>query len=243
MLTRIALAVLAAWWMTTSSACSSGGPGSADTDGGRTDSLDLACTASIPKAQPPTAECCPAWGIDACGGGLFCAAFDGRSVAVCYLEHSRTGGQECFDDLHCVTASCNTAVGKCRVSPGERCSEEIGCAPSGGSTYGCSGGVCVKTMCSVCGELACCDGVCTDAAIDTFNCGTCGNACTEASAPGCVEGQCGCLSNGGAACPSGSSCCTNGCKNLLNDGLNCGYCGQRCSVAQQCVNGQCGGPP
>lgn len=97
------------------------------------------CT-SIGPARLPSQSCCPALGTDACGAGLFCAAFDGRDVPTCYAEHERPDMAQCTADVQCLSGSCNTKLGACRSVYGQPCTEEIGCAPgSFGSQYACEG--------------------------------------------------------------------------------------------------------
>ena len=88
--------------------------------------------------QLASQPCCPDHGADACGAGLFCAAFDGRKTHSCYLERSRLGGEECREDRHCLSNSCNQETATCRVLPGEACSSDGECAPDSlGKSYGC----------------------------------------------------------------------------------------------------------
>src|SRR5262249_30978752 len=83
-------------------------------------------------------SCCPALGADACGAGLFCAAFDGRDVATCYVEHTRLDMAECSTDVQCLSASCNLDVRHCRSLPGQTCTTAIGCATApNGERYAC----------------------------------------------------------------------------------------------------------
>jgi len=102
------------------------------------------CPDIYPKSQTASEPCCPELGIDACGAGLFCAAFDGRTQATCYAENSRRNMETCTDDRHCVSSSCNTTVGKCRGMQYEPCDPAIGCAPKNafGSALSCKAGQC-----------------------------------------------------------------------------------------------------
>ena len=70
-------------------------------------------------SQPLSAPCCLELGIDACGAGLFCAAFDGREQATCYPEYSRGAGQECAEDRHCLSQRCNSETAQCDPRDGE----------------------------------------------------------------------------------------------------------------------------
>ena len=121
-------------------------------------------------AQPLSAQCCSSFGPDACGAGLFCAAFDGRTVSTCYENGSRQGMEECTEDFQCATGSCNTAEGRCRSGLFGACEFRIGCAASeltcstqtdtcqliGDGTIGsicgtgdhCNSGRCVRSQCA-----------------------------------------------------------------------------------------------
>lgn len=105
-------------------ACDSGG-------GGGSSDPALACT--IEPGQLLSAPCCEGHGVDACGAGLFCAAFDGRTQSACYAERSRADGDACTEDRQCASNSCNAEAGACR-SATSACSLEIGCAPSADGT-------------------------------------------------------------------------------------------------------------
>jgi hypothetical protein len=78
--------------------------------------------------QGVSQPCCTEHGIDACGAGLFCAAFDGRTQATCYPEHSRGDLEECLSDVHCVSGECDEDAGVCRSSPLTACDDAVGCA-------------------------------------------------------------------------------------------------------------------
>jgi hypothetical protein len=65
-------------------------------------------TEELPPSQGPSEPCNPEHGIDACGAGLFCAAFDGRKVHTCYANGSRLRGEACDDDDNCVTGNCTS---------------------------------------------------------------------------------------------------------------------------------------
>ena len=65
---------------------------------------------AIAMTQGPSQPCCIAYGIDACGPNLFCAAFDGRSQPACYVDRSRLDGESCGADKHCLGASCNATT-------------------------------------------------------------------------------------------------------------------------------------
>ncbi|MBI5547749.1 MAG: hypothetical protein HY901_28030 [Deltaproteobacteria bacterium] len=98
--------------------------------GGNTnhESNEGGCRDSIPKAQLPSAACCSDWGIDACGAGLFCAAFDGRTQPVCYVEKSRADGETCTENRQCFGGSCSASEGICAPDCQARCEEKKACA-------------------------------------------------------------------------------------------------------------------
>jgi Concanavalin A-like lectin/glucanases superfamily len=82
---------------------------------------------------------------------------------------------------------------------------------------------CSSSTCGGCqnGETLC-SGVCTDPAIDTGNCGTCGNACNTGAGETCTAGVC--------VCTTGTSC-SGVCVDTTTNQNNCGMCGNVCGVA------------
>ncbi len=74
-------------------------------------------------------------GVGACGAGLFCEAFDGRTVPVCYAKMSRISGEERTDGSYCGSGTCNEEL--CAGGPGGACAVEGGCANLGTSDYTC----------------------------------------------------------------------------------------------------------
>ncbi len=82
---------------------------------------------NIPKSQGLSEPCCMKYGIDACGAGLFCEKFDGRTLATCYPEKSRGDMTECREDKHCLSGVCNKELSKCKSLPGMECEKAIGC--------------------------------------------------------------------------------------------------------------------
>lgn len=148
-------------------------------------------SAACAEARPLALEgqpCCPALGADACGAGLFCAAFDGRTIPTCYRERSRRSGERCGDDRHCEHGSCNLDVGRCRAGEEEVCEREVGCAPNMSGVrqvcldYGDGRGRCVANRgtssewCTL--DEHCLDGTCT---MVTGRCGsgTTGDGCDD----------------------------------------------------------------
>ena len=109
-------------------ACSSGSTTRASSDGGTTAVAEggAACKSLHAASQASSQPCCLDWGADACGAGLFCAAFDGRTQPTCYPDHSRLGAAECSADTQCLSNACDeTHV--CKGVPGGKCDPAIGC--------------------------------------------------------------------------------------------------------------------
>ncbi len=155
------------------SACSAGstvgggdaGLDAAGGDGGVTPNVG-SCTASYPVSQPLSAPCCPDRGADACGAGLFCAAFDGRTQPTCYAEHSRSDGATCTADMQCQSSSCHPATGTCGPSsPPPGCTDPAGCGdasmpppPVGMCPATCTTNAQCETSCPKAGNyVQCCD--------------------------------------------------------------------------------------
>lgn len=89
---------------------STAGDGSTGRDAGRADAFDAGpCT--VGPVQATDQQCCPTLGPDACAPRNTCAALDGRTIAVCYADGSRTDGQGCTDDVQCISGAC--AAGRC----------------------------------------------------------------------------------------------------------------------------------
>ena len=96
----------------------------------------------------------------------------------------------------------------------------------------------------------------TNLLADRNNCGTCGNACPQASAfpelnmdTQCVDGACQrqCVPRSGVQYGDCNGLVDDGCEtNLGNDPDHCGACGNACPAgpdgARRCINGQCGCP-
>jgi hypothetical protein len=166
----------------------------------------LACE-NLPRVQGPSQPCCPAHGVDACGAHLFCASFDGRTVATCYYYGNQLGGMGCKEDSHCASQSCNLAVGLCRGTVGSKCVQSAGCTRGAA----CFGETCTPTAG---GPTAICD--------DDRDC---------QSGFQCVQGRCG--KPNGAECESGdhASCASRVCRSV--GGWGGGTC-EACSGHDEC---------
>lgn len=121
-----------------STACA--GDGRFDADGGPiadAPPIFQDCT-GLEKSQGLAMPCCLKDGADACGAGLFCAAFDGRRVPTCYQERSRPDLTSCTADVQCVSGSCHLQAKRCRSQPATRCEAAVGCArAANGDRQGC----------------------------------------------------------------------------------------------------------
>ena len=127
-------------------------------DGGRSGFDDdagtdaQACSATIPAAQGLSQPCCLSWGADACGAGLFCGAFDGRTKTTCYLEHSRANGETCTENVQCVNKVCDASSHTCNPTTPVPPPPEKKCPTS------CSTDSACQTQCpSFPGGIQCCD--------------------------------------------------------------------------------------
>lgn len=100
-----------------------------------------------PASQPLSAPCCLGLGVDACGAGLFCAAFDGRLQPTCYAEGSRPLNAACSGERQCVVDT------YCDVGPGgvEGVCVPTRTRPAGGQCrhdVECTSGRCIGDRCA-----------------------------------------------------------------------------------------------
>lgn len=146
----------------------------------------------------------------------------------------------------CGIDKCNAGFSDCNASAKDGCeinttSDSNHCGACGkqcklsNATSVCTGGSCAIKKCNFggwddCNEVAA-DGCEINLAIDTKNCGACGNACTQGQV--CQNGLC----SGG--CGNGFTQCGNACTNINTDPANCGGCGKACPQGQTCGNGAC----
>ena len=76
--------------------------------------------------QAESQTCDPKFGVDACGAGLFCAAFDNRKYYTCYRLGTRQRGQSCTADNQCAFDDCTSGV-CARASVGMPCQSSNDC--------------------------------------------------------------------------------------------------------------------
>ncbi len=142
---------------------------SGEPDGGTTDASS--CTTTFPVSQPLSAPCCMGWGIDACGAGLFCAAFDGRTQATCYPERSRKHGETCLANNQCLSEHCSKVTNTCTLLPGSACSPGDPCErPLNGVPHACVESRCTATPCDPVAQTGCAPSETCDLAGETTGC-------------------------------------------------------------------------
>lgn len=203
---------------------------------------DPSCKTTLPKSQGLSAPCCQAWGIDACGAQLFCAAFDGRTQPTCYPLGSRADQAECTANEQCSSNECNLTVHRCRSAMYRPCTRDVGCAngafcPAGTCTAGSLGDACsTRTDCK--SFLACRNDACATPVAPGSRCVADGD-CLQAQLPdgGVAPQTC---ASGFCAFESGGNCITVG-----NNSWTCitgtctvagtGFCGEKPSVS--CTTG------
>ncbi len=214
-------------------------------DGGQTHGLPLDAGDSCLGVGPVSGlsqRCCPSLGVDACGPGLFCAAFDGRQYAACYADHARLDGQTCTDDRQCLSYACNPDKGVCRASPLQACSMSVGCGP--GPSVGhwvCANGTCASTTGAVgaaCGlGSECLSGYCVSAKCTE---GTNGAKCatpSDCASRYCVSSSCT-SGRDGAKCQTANDCQSNRC---ASGQCSDGAAGSECKNPSDCLSGFCVG--
>lgn len=186
-------------------------------------------------------RCCLDYGIDACGPGLFCAAYDGREFAACYANHSRTDGASCTADNECQSYRCNRETGRCKASPNTTCTPTDGCGPGPetAANYVCAAGTCQKSTgaerqpCAThadCQSQICMNNQCTA--------GRLGDACTaheHCQSQSCVQNQCTDKSNN-SPCTSPADCTSNIC---VSGRCSAGNLDDSCTIPEHCTSNIC----
>ena len=215
---KSALLCLAVVWASPS-ACGDGDGGSG---GSETDEPDAQTCSEPAPSQGLSEACCPAHGVDACGAGLFCAAFDGRTESTCYAERSRLDQTECTADVQCMSGACNVTVAACRSLPGSACTPEVGCAPApDASKYACD------PASLQCFPMDPNDGGLCEQDADCFS-------------QHCIESRCH-SGDEGSPCQDADDCdskiCNGGACSAGGDGATCESDAQ-CTVGS-CILGQC----
>lgn len=158
---------------------------------------------------------------------------------------------ECMNDPYYPTdrRNCNGAVDDgCEV---DVLSDPQNCGACGNACA--AGQPCLKGKCGCAPGWIACNGVCVNPKTDDLNCGACGNECQQPASAcnpmpkhayfGCVGGTCGNLKCGGASADCNhdlgpGQCSSDGCEveDLRTDRNNCGGCGIKCAVGEECVD-------
>lgn len=126
----------------------------AEAEAGATD--EPSCKSTFPVSQPHAAPCCAEWGVDACGAGLFCAAFDGRAQTTCYEERSRRHRETCLADNNCLSDHCDARTGTCLLRPGAPCNLEDPCGrDQNGTPHECQESRCTPSPCDPIRQTGC----------------------------------------------------------------------------------------
>jgi len=178
-----------------------------------------------------------------------------RTGEVCSGGQCLCGNVQCADSQLCCGGACVsqsvTNCGACNrtCKMGESCAQGQ-CSCNGGNN--CTG----NQVCCAPGSPG--GAGCFDPSSDPKHCGDCatqcpnGDACmlgkcvaTQCNPPcmngnSCVGGQCAC--NAGPACSTTTTCCSDGCKDLTSDPLNCNSCGKKCDAGDYCCKGNCQPP-
>lgn len=196
---------------------------------------------SFPVSQGLSEPCCTSFGIDACGAGLFCAAFDGRTQATCYGERTRNALETCTADNQCESGDCS-ATGVCAGLPGDRCTADSGCTSPVSGRWACD----TRSAPSFCVELDGQNGAFCLAPSDCDSGDCTGNTCRagtdafcnqneECASNACVRQACSCSPFITASCPAQQHC-----RFLPPDGTRCfrsgpGGLGTPCEALEDCA--------
>ena len=206
-----------------------GGSGGNGTGGATTStgcSTDKQCSGDTPHCNQATGKCVECLDELQCSDGQVCKS--GSCVPGCSKTKPICGdaglcdtdtGQcsLCQQDSDCPDAKnprCEAGSGKCVpcLPDNDNCGSGKYCVELNG-VYSCNNGCAKDADCKAAddaggaGEFACCNHVCIDAAVDTKNCGTCGNECA-----------------------AGGLCCTGACVDPKTDVKNCSACGAACTT-------------
>lgn len=209
-------------------------------DGGPDASTPQPSCDGVEPVASLAARCCPTFGVDACGPGLFCAAHDGRQFAACYALHSRLDDETCGADDECLSYRCSLTTGRCASSPNASCTTANGCGPGPGTqNYVCAGGTCRPSTGAVgapCGlGRDCASRICHR---DKCSAGAEGDACDDEA--DCVSNRCvtGACSDGGVGdrCASPADCTSGFC---VSTRCTSGADGEGCTRATDCASGHC----
>lgn len=196
------------------------------------------CRLSTPALQTMSEPCCAAWGRDACGALLYCAAIDGRTLPSCAPEGSQGPLERCSEDVACASGTCSSTTSLCLGELGDPCTVETGCAPArGGARVGCD----PRATPPACAPVG--DGFTTSVCIEDADClshkcegGLCRRAVPGPYGEPCVDGadctsgacvEARCTAAAGESCSDASDC---------GPGRACGRCSTCASTGLVCVD-------
>lgn len=206
---------------------------------------DCCCPAGNTKCGP---DCCPDGQAECCDGACCFGTCFGEEL--CCPPGSRACDGVCYPGGCCTVADCGLLCQVCGADHVCHSCEEVGqicqngtCVPTITPTPTitstpdpCAGVVCTTPPICHTAPGRCDNGQCSyPQAGAGANCGAC-HVCNGA-------GNCNPVQNNTdpyGGCPVGSTCCGAVCTPLDTD-ANCGFCGNRCNVAegQGCVAGSC----
>lgn len=193
---------------------------------------DSDCTDASKKKCDPVSKTCQACvpTQDTCSSGNYCGKDGGGNYAC--LPGCKTDPDCATLDAGVVDASADGGVTPAVIPA---CCNHV-CSNTSGDAKNC--GKCGNA----CGAGAgCCSSSCQDTQSSLTNCGACGSNCTPAhvTVAQCTAGACSYTS-----CSAPYSDCdgvkSNGCESdTSTDANNCGVCGKKCALGQQCAGGAC----
>jgi hypothetical protein len=209
-------------------------------------SLDGTCHA-VPITAVPGCDDHP--GTKLCDNQCVYPDTDPGHCGSCSIQCA--SGQNCVSG-QCISpggTTCNAGEMLCNGQCSDILTNPANCGACGHSCL--SGQNCINGQCTAtaqpCGNgLTNCNGQCVNTQTDIRNCGNCNSVCMTNIAGYdtgmvCLSGQC--------TCPQGEINCgvnsgtqlgkINKCANVKTDVFNCGQCGNSCTSAQTCSNGQC----
>jgi len=210
------------------SAGSSGAAGAGGTATQCSSHADCAGTPQKPKCDPSSGSCVACLPTeDTCAAGSYCSGTSCKPGC-------KVGGTDCSAPLTCDSAShlCLGCAQDDDCPAGSICeTSSTKCVPGCTAQHACDSG------------KDCCSGSCVILALDSSNCGQCGNVCPTPPAgtgtAACKIGKCTvtCTTLGTQDCNKDP---TDGCEvDTKTDSNNCGICGKTCASGTTCANGVC----
>jgi hypothetical protein len=147
-------------------------------------------------------------------------------------------GSKCSNNSQCCSGQCDKGTRTCACSLlGFNCNSSSDCCDQSGLSRCTSGKCscvpdnqpCFFQCCAVCEECNSLTGECQDK-----QCGSC-KECNPLTG-NCVSTGTPC---GTTCCSEGETCCNDMCVDTSTDRLNCGACGNKCALCEDCEQGNC----